>query len=76
MDVEGKLQLEINRKQWCVFGKRLNCMARVQPSSWFAFLFDFVLDRIFLFQAANKGRSNALQEGLVWCLVGHGLTHS
>lgn len=37
VDVKGKLQLKINRKQWYVFGKHLNCMTRVQPSSCFAF---------------------------------------
>lgn len=63
--MEGKLQLKINSKQCCVFGKCLNCRARAQPPSGFAFLFGFVLDRIFLFQAACKGRLNPLQEG--WC---------
>lgn len=42
VDVKGKLQLKINRKQWYVFGKHLNCMTRVQPSSCFAFLFVFL----------------------------------
>lgn len=66
VDVEGKLQLKINRKQWCVFGKHLNCMTRVQPSSCFAFLFVFFfLDRVFLFQTADKGMPNPLKED--WC---------
>lgn len=65
VDVKGKLQLKINRKQWYVFGKHLNCMTRVQPSSCFAFCLFFFLDRLFRFQAANEGMSNPLKED--WC---------
>lgn len=59
--MERKLQLKINSERWRVFGKQLNCMARVQPKS-LLFLFVFFHDGILLFQTANMGRSIPLKE--------------